>query len=329
MLKFKNRSNIVKLTKYTLVFIVLLTTTIVFYYIFLNQNNNISHKTTHVESEKQVNEVEFRANNPDLIGVSVDHGPYYIQANEMEEISGRVYFIDPKVRLMLKHLDWLSLRANKAYLTTKNNHLELFDDINSDLNKEYFFKGNYAEIFAQDYVIKSDQDSLFFTKEYNLSSAKGFIVNYNEQKAFFHGDIIANIQREKDKSRINIESEKLDVFFQNKEAHFIGKVVLDKDGTKVYADKMVAFVNPKTDQIEKIYAYDNVKIINDKQTATGDFGEYIVATSILTLKNNVKLKKQRDVAEGELLHYNFKTKKADLVGTNTNKRVRVILKPKQ
>lgn len=318
-------------TKYSFVMIVLVTGILILYFIGTNQKSKINHKAPE-KSQNSSSGIGFKAGSPDLTGVNLNHGPYYIKADEMEETSGKVYFKLPQVKLMIKHVDWLCINSRTAKLATKDNHLELFDDIKADLNKNYHFKGNQVEIFEQKSIIQSDILSYFYTEEYSLESKKGFIIDYNKQVGTFHGEIDANIKRKADKEVTNIKSNSLEVIWLEKVGHFIGNVVLIKQDTKIKADKMIAFLNHKTDQLEKVLAYGNVKIINKEQTATSDFGEYLAQTEILTLKQNVKLLKGNDVASGELLHYNFTTKKADLVGAanqNTKTRVKAVITPQK
>ena len=330
--KIKRRSKKIRLTKYLLVGIVIFTSIVMLYYIIANQDSKISHKNIPNEQNKDSQpQISFEAKSPDLTGVSIDNGPYYIQAEEMQELSGQVSFKLPKVKLMIKHLDWLNLTSNSAKLTNLDQHLQLFDDVLANLNKQYYFVGTQAEIFAKDSIIKSEQISKFFTDESNLESKTGFFINYNEEIAYFYGKIDANIKQIKDKSATNIKSDKLDVFWQKKIGDFLGNVILTKDGAIVEADKMTAILNPITNQLDRIHAYGHVKITNKDQIATGEYGEYIATTEILTLKDKVTLLKQNNLMTGELLHYNFKTQKADLIALpgKDKQRVRAVIFPKE
>ncbi len=319
-----------RFAKHSFIVIILIITVLILYFIAKNQNSKISHQS-HEKSQTENFGIGFKASAPDLMGISLNHGPYYVQAKEMEELAGKISFKHPQVKLMIKHLDWLRVDSEIAYLTTKNNHLELFDNVKANLNKHYYFRGKQVEIFEQESIIKSDTLSYFYTKEYSLESRKGFIINYNKQIGTFYGNINANIQKKAEKEITNIKSNMLEVFWLKRIGNFIGNVTLTKQDTIVKADKMVAFLNHRTDELEKVLAYGNVKIINNEQTATSDFGEYSAQTEILTLKENVKLFKGEDVASGDLLHYNFTNKKADLVGApnKAKARVKAVIIPKK
>ncbi len=335
--RIERYSTLVRVLKYFFIITALASISVISYYILANKDGKIRQKTSAVSADGSKDsepDIGFKVNQPDLMGISLDNGPYYIQAEEMQELAGQVFFTNPKIKSMLSHIDWLNLTAKKAKLTTEDSHLQLFGDLKANLNKQYYLIGEQAEILHKESIIRSDHYSKLYTSEYTLESDNGFIMNYQNETAFFYGKINANIKQYKDQFTTNIKSDKFDVFWQNKTGHFLGNVVLLRDGTKVEADKMTAIINPSTNKLEKIYAYGHVKIIDEENTATSEYGEYIVSTSILTLKDQVKLYKDNNILLGELLHYSFITKKADLVGSpenttkNGKKRVRAIIIPK-
>lgn len=329
--KIKHHLIITRFVKYSLLFLVIITIIVVGYYIFINQDVKLRHANTPSDKSKSNNEINLKINNPGLIGINLEHGPYYINADEMQESSGYVSFILPKVKLMINHVDWLHLLSKTARLTISDNHLELFNDVKANINQEYYFEGDQAEIIKNENIIRSDTPVILSSAEAVLKSEKGFIMNYKDETAMFHGKINADIKQKDDKYGTNIKSDKLDVFMKNKIGNFLGHVVLLRNGTTVEADKMTVMVNPKTDKIDKIFVYSNVKITDKDNVATSEYGEYIVSTSILTLKDQVKLYRDNHVLSGELLHYNFNTKKADLVGSpdsKANNRVKATIIPK-
>jgi len=292
-----------------------------------NQNNKIRQDT----SIKNNNQKEFQSqiNHPNLVGMNMENGVYYIKAQEMQEVTDLYNFTNPIVELMLEHQDWLNITSKTAQLEKKSNILHLFDDVEANFNKEYFFSGKQAEIDKSQAIIKSDQYSRIFNDRNSLESETGFILNRNDETIFFFGKINADLKQKN--GNTNIKSEKFDVFWKKKLGNFIGNVILTKNDTSVHADKMIAFLNYKTNELEKIHAFGNVKITDKENIATGSFGEYVVATEILTLKENVTLQKGENIAKGDLLHYNFTTQKANLVSSSkTNHgRVKAIIIPKE
>lgn len=329
--KINDRLRIIKSIKYFCVVVSVITVVVTSYYIFINRDNKIRQDTSVKVESSDKEEISSQVSNPDLVGLSFTNGPYYIKAEQLNEFSDYTSFVNPKVELMLNHLDWLNVVSNTAKLTKSDNHLQLFDDVKANFNQYYYFVGNQAEILKDDSIIRSDSYSKVFTDEYNLESDNGFILNYKNETAFFYGKINANLKQSKDNTTTNIKSDKFDVFWLKKTGHFLGNVVLTKNGTIVKADKMVAILNPKTEKLDKVRAYGKIKIIDESITATGEYGEYIVDTEILTLKDQVNLHKDNNVISGELLHYNFTTKKADLVGAPkaNNNRVSAVIIPEK
>jgi lipopolysaccharide transport protein LptA/LPS export ABC transporter protein LptC len=331
--KISKYLRIVKFVKYFCVIIAALAFIIISYYIFLNQNNKIRQDTSKNITTEEEDQVQTQITLPNLTGISLKNGPYYIQAREMYEHTQYVSFVNPELTMMLDQLDWLHISSNSAKLNKDDSHLELFDHVQGDLNRHYYFLSNQAEIFKNHSIIRSDNHSKIFTSEYDVESDSGFIMNYQEETAFLHGKINANIKRVNDQFKTNIKSNKLDVFWLEKAGHFIGNVILTRNKTTVTADKMIAFFNKHGNELDKVLAYGNVTIIDEENNATGEYGEYDVLTDKLTLKNNVKLYKNNIEMFGHVLHYNFNTQKADLVGQNTQQkngaRTRVVITPKK
>ncbi|MCT4635060.1 MAG: hypothetical protein N4A31_02275 [Rickettsiales bacterium] len=329
--KTNSRYKIIKLIKYFCVIVAAVTVVVISYYVFVNKDNKIRQDNSIQVQPSDKEEINSRVNNPDLVGLSFTNGPYYIKAEQMNEFSDYASFVSPKVELMLNHIDWLNVASNTAKLTKSDNHLQLFDNVKANFNKFYYYNGNQAEILKDESIIRSDSYSKLFTDEYNLESDNGFILNYQNETIFFYGKINANFKQVKDESITNIKSDKFDVFWSKKTGHFLGDVILTKNGTVVEADKMIVILNPKTDKLDKVRAYGKVRITDKDIIATGEYGEYLVATEILTLKDHVKLYKDNNILSGELLHYNFATKKADLVGAPkiSKNRVSAVIIPEK
>ena len=225
--KIEHHSKLIKLIKYFFISTAFLTALLIGYFIFINQDNKIRQNTTAKTTAKNSEQdIGFKVNLPDLVGTNLDNGPYHIIAKEMQELSGHISFVSPEVKLMLKHLNWLSITAKEAELTPDEKHLQLFGDLRANFDKIYYFKGSQAEIFAKNSIIQSNHYSKLYTEVYDLESDAGFILNYQKQTASFHGKINANIN--KDGSTTNIKSDKLDVLGETKTGHFLGNVKIGR-----------------------------------------------------------------------------------------------------
>lgn len=329
MSKIQNRTKFIRYIKYSCIFISIITALVVVFFIIKNQNNKIRQDNSIKTEISKQNHFHSKINKPDLVGINLDNGIYYIKAEELQEISNYYDFKKPIVNLMLNHQDWLDVVSETAKLIKQNNLLQLFGNVRANFNKIYYFEGNEAEILKDQSIVRSNEYSKIFNNKNTLESDTGFILDYNAETMFFFGKINANLKQKNDIT--NIQSNKFNVYWEKKEGHFIDNVILTKKGTVVNANKMVAILNAKTDELEKIYAFGNVKITDDENVATGNFGEYIVAQELLTLKSNVTLHKGANFAKGELLHYNFKNHKANLIGSTiaNEGRVKAIIIPKK
>ncbi len=316
--------------KYLLIIFIIIGVTITFYYIISNQDNKINHKLSSLKEGDSVPSITLKATTPDLVGISLDHGPYYIKAKEMEESSKNLNFIDPSMKMMIRHSGWIYVIAKSGLLKVNDNEFYVSNQVKANYNKEYFLESDQVNIFANNSVIDSDQPTRIYNNEAILFSDKGFLCNYANNVSYFYGKINLDIQRKTDSTKINIKSNKLNVFWHEKYGEFIGNVILTKNNTIVTANKMVALAGA-ANSIEKIIATDNVVIKDGMQEAYGDRAEYLASNSLLTLKGNVVLVKGGSSIKGETLHYDFNNQKADIVGSKQNKsnRVRAVIIPKE
>jgi lipopolysaccharide transport protein LptA/LPS export ABC transporter protein LptC len=325
----KRRQRKITIIKYAFVIVVIITMIFALYFVFNNQTGKVSKKSIDSNNEQPL--LDFKVIAPRLESLNIEHGPYHIKAKEMQESLGNISFVTPEVKIMLKQLDIISIKSNRAKLNTNNNRLELIDEIIADFNQEYFFYSDNIEILEKNNVLKSSYYAKITNANYNLESQNGFIVNYNQQHAILYGPIKLNVKNIKNNNNIDISAKNLEVFWYNATGIFYDDVTLTNNQTIVKANKMKALFNIKSKELERIYAYGEVQIINKEQTATSDYGEYIVKTGILTLKDNVHLSRLGNVMVGDLLNYNFYTEKAELIGSSDptlpKKQVRAVITP--
>ncbi len=139
---------------------------------------------------------------------------------------------------------------------------------------------------------------------------------------------IDNLNKTSTKVRSNIIDIKKNLHVIN----FIGNVVIEKDQDSILADKMTLFYqeaksgNKSTDsKIKKIEAKNNVKFFSKNYVATSKNGYYDPEQNLLILENEVLVNNGTSIAKGNKFIYNFKTKKGNLAGQNTDKRTTIIL----
>lgn len=328
-----NKSIFFRKIKYFLALTVIVIVTVILYLIIVNQDVVISHKRSQNDEVKKKDShyLSLKATNPDLVGANIEHGPYFIQAKEVYEVNEEIMFDKPKVRMMIKHEDWLNLISLKAKLKVSDSYLTMTEEVKANINNEYFLENNSTDIFEKESKIRSQVKTKLFNSETFIISDKGFLLDYASQIIELFGRVNLESKKGGKGKSINIKSDKLIGYWQNKTGEFIGNVVLNKEKSTVIADKMTIFLNEKTKQIDKVIANGNVKIKDNLQTCYGDEAIYVVAKSTLLLSGKVKLERAGNEMLGNSLRYNFNNKKADLTSNDNNKkeRVKAIIIPKK
>lgn len=106
-----------------------------------------------------------------------------------------------------------------------------------------------------------------------------------------------------------------------------GHSTIKENKDTVWANKMYVLyktaADKKTQLIEKIVVQDYVGATNGKQTITGDYGVYNPNTRIVTVYENVRLKENNSILEGEQATLDLKTGVSSLSSPNSSKSGRV------
>ena len=140
---------------------------------------------------------------------------------------------------------------------------------------------------------------------------------------------------------IEITSDTLKYYPNDKKAIFEGKVEAVRGNVKIACDKMVANLKDETkslmedksntldfsaSKIDNIEILKNVIIYNGREKAQANRGKYMVDTNIITLYENVKLFQSNNELFGEKLVYNLSTGES-LISSESNKRVKGLFTP--
>ncbi|MBN9542383.1 MAG: lipopolysaccharide transport periplasmic protein LptA [Alphaproteobacteria bacterium] len=135
---------------------------------------------------------------------------------------------------------------------------------------------------------------------------------------------------------ISIDSDHLEFDQEHNRATFTGNVMVDQDGTKLYADKLIVHYNANNansseltnKKVEKIESFGNIKFVSADKTAYSDFAVYNMSKQMLEMQGNVKLEQDKSVLYGEKLIYDMKTKFARLISKKNQGRVRAVINKK-
>ena len=127
-----------------------------------------------------------------------------------------------------------------------------------------------------------------------------------------------------------IRSEKITITRKNQLIEFSDNVIVEKEDSSLLADRMIVVYeekksndfNNKSTKINKIEAFDHVKIFTDDSTATGDKGYFDPNENFFVLEKNVMVNNGTSIASGEKFIYNLTSKKGYFIGkqNQTNKQ---------
>ena len=134
--------------------------------------------------------------------------------------------------------------------------------------------------------------------------------------------------------KIHITADRLEVDNEARQAEFIGRVVAIQGNTKIESDRLKIYYKqdvkkdkeaPTTqDQIEKIIARGNVKIVLDDRIAYTDQAVYIAATGVFVLTGpQTKVVSGKNFISGEKITVYRNDSRMSVVG-NPNQRVEAV-----
>ena len=109
---------------------------------------------------------------------------------------------------------------------------------------------------------------------------------------------------------------------------------VDKDGNKLYADKMIAyFIKEKEDSsnltLDKVDIFGNVKIVTKDATVTADKGTYLPNTGLVKLFDNIIIDQEGNLLRGDKAETNLNTGISKLLAGNKKGRVKGVFKEKK
>jgi len=114
--------------------------------------------------------------------------------------------------------------------------------------------------------------------------------------------------------KVDIDADNMEIFDEKNQAVFTGNVKLVRQDVTMTADKLVVEYRktPKKDGSEStevtfLNAYGNVRIVNPKQTVTGDHAKMDVKKNLLWVDGNVTVKKKDTTVIGDKLFSNLDT----------------------
>jgi outer membrane protein assembly factor BamD len=134
-----------------------------------------------------------------------------------------------------------------------------------------------------------------------------------------------------DKSKpIDIVSDSMEGFDKEKYVVFKGNVIARQDDLYIFADTIEAYLSEETNEIDRAYAKNNVKIVKKERTATANEANFDNKKGEIILKGNVVVFQAQDKLIGDVITYYVNEDRAVVEGDkgDKGKRARVIINPR-
>jgi lipopolysaccharide export system protein LptA len=117
-------------------------------------------------------------------------------------------------------------------------------------------------------------------------------------------------------------------FDKEKYVVFKGKVVAKQEDLFIFADAMEAYTSEGNNEIEKVHAKGNVKIVKQDRTATCQEAIFENAKGEITLKGNVIVYQGQDKLAGDVIIY-YVNEDRVVVQADKDKKAHITVQPKQ
>jgi lipopolysaccharide export system protein LptA len=127
---------------------------------------------------------------------------------------------------------------------------------------------------------------------------------------------------------IEVTAQQLDADQGQRQATFSGEVVAKQGDITLYCDKLVVYSLPDQDQVDRLEAFGNVRVIQLDRTATADRAVYRQLQGTLTLYGNAEVIQDKNKVAGDEITVYLQENRSVVKGGD-NGRVKATLFPKQ
>jgi len=132
---------------------------------------------------------------------------------------------------------------------------------------------------------------------------------------------------ERNKSPIQIKADELVTDNSTRTATFIGKVSARQGDIVIYSDKLVISYGGSGQDVEKVEAFGNVRIIQGNRHGEAAHAVYDNKTGKIILDGSPKVSQGEDVITGKTITY-FVDEQKSVVSGGTGTRVEAVIHPK-
>ena len=127
---------------------------------------------------------------------------------------------------------------------------------------------------------------------------------------------------------IHINSQRLEADYQAKLITFIGDVVAKQKEFTLYADRLLLFLDEKANEIEKIVARGNVRMVQDNRRATCHEATYYHREGTVVLEGEPVVREGNSWISGKRIIYYIDEQKS-VAESEGEERVKVTIIPRE
>lgn len=125
---------------------------------------------------------------------------------------------------------------------------------------------------------------------------------------------------------ITVTADHLNADGKDKTAVFSGRVVARQQDVTIYSDSLEVYYGEETDEVDKVVAIGNVRIVQADQTGTGGHAVYETKMGRITLSDQPRVTKGNDTVTGATIVYYIDEARSLVEGGSG--RVEAVLHPK-
>tara|TARA_B000000532_G_C18737648_1_gene349690 strand:+ start:317 stop:766 length:450 start_codon:yes stop_codon:yes gene_type:complete len=118
---------------------------------------------------------------------------------------------------------------------------------------------------------------------------------------------------------LKITSNNLEVDRSNKISIFSGDVYVVNQNIKIWSEKLIVKFNNNENEIEEFNAINEVKIVKDEITATGDTGLYFPKSDVINLFGNVEVYENNNYVKCDELFLDIKNSTSIMKSTSSDR----------
>ncbi|MGE3259927.1 MAG: lipopolysaccharide transport periplasmic protein LptA, partial [Geobacter sp.] len=123
---------------------------------------------------------------------------------------------------------------------------------------------------------------------------------------------------------ITVKSDQLQAYNEAKQAVFTGRVVARQDDVTIYSDRLEVYYGESDDEVDKIIASGNVRILQTNRVGTGGHAVYESKLGKITLTENPRVSQDTDTVTGKVIIYYLDEERSE-VQSGDNARVEAVI----